>query len=113
MFCLILIIIIHLNNELIHFSQQSSYLSMSACPCLSKSWYKNTNHPLHISTELLLMFLMQKSVSLIFSQQFSQVLLSEDKNLKCLKSETKERMKNNYLIRCYYIHSKESFLFIA
>ena len=86
---------------------------MSACLYLSISWHKNANRKLHISIELLLMFLIEKSLSLIFSQQFSQVLLSEDENLKCLKFETKERMKNNYLYRCYYIHSEDSFLFIV
>ena len=84
---------------------------MPACPYLSISWYKNTNHTFHISIELLLMFLIWKSLSFIFSQQYSQVLLNEDENLKCLKSETKEKMKNNYLYRCYCIHSKDSFLF--
>ena len=83
---------------------------MPACPHLSISWYKKTNRTFHISIELLLI---QKSLSLIFSQQYSQVLLNEDENLKCLKSETKEKMKNNYLYRCYYIHSKDSFLFIV
>ena len=39
-------------------------------------------------------------------KQYSQVLLNEDENLKCLKSETKEKMRNNYLYRCYYLHSK-------
>ena len=39
-------------------------------------------------------------------KQYSQVLLNEDENLKCLKSETKEKMRNNYLCRCYYLHSK-------
>ena len=97
MFCLILIIIVHLNNELIHFSQQSSYLSMSTCPYLLKSWYKNTNRTFRISTKLLLLLLIQKSLSLIFSQQFSRVLLNEDELLKCMKSETKEKIKNNYL----------------
>ena len=48
-----------------------------------------------------------------FSQQYSQVLLSEDENLKCLKFETKEKMKNNYLDKCYYINLKDSFLFIV
>ena len=86
---------------------------MSACLYLSISWYKNANRKLHISIELLLMFLIEKSLSLIFSQQFSQVLLSEDENLKCLKFETKERMKNNHLYRCYYMHSEDSFLFIV
>ena len=85
---------------------------MPACPYLSISRYKNTNHKFHISIELLLMFLIQKSLSLIFSKQHSQLLLNEDENLKCLKSETKEKMKNNYLYRCYYIYSKDSFLFI-
>ena len=113
MFCLILMIIVHLNNELLHFSQKSPYLSMFACPYLSISRYKNTNRTFHISIELLLMFLIQKSLSLIFSKQHSQLLLNEDENLKCLKSETKEKMKNNYLYRCYYIHSKDSFLFIV
>ena len=106
-------IIVHLNNELLHFSQKSPYLSMFACPYLSISRYKNTNRTFHISIELLLMFLIQKSLSSIFSQQYSQMLLNEDENLKCLKSETKEKMKNNYLYRCYYIHSKDSFLFIV
>ena len=86
---------------------------MSACPYLSKSWYKNTNYIFLISNELLLMFLIQKSLSLIFSKQFSQVLLNEDEILKCLESETKEKIKNNYLYRLYYIHSKVSFLFFA
>ena len=86
---------------------------MSACPYLSISRYKNANRTFHISTELLLMFLIQNSLSLIFSQQYSQVLLNEDENLKYFKSETKEKMKNNYLYRCYYIHSKDSFLFIV
>ena len=58
-------------------------------------------------------FLEGESPALMFSQQYSQVLLYEDENLKCLKSETKEKMKNNYLYRCYYIHSKDSFLFIV
>ena len=97
MFCLILRIIVHLNNELIHFSQKYPYLSMSACPHLSISWYKETNPTSDISIKFLLMFLIQKILSLIFSQQYSQVLLNEDKNLKCLKSETKEKMKNIYL----------------
>ena len=105
--------IVHLNNELIYFSQESPYLSMAACPYLSISRCKNTNHIFDISIKLLLMFLIQKCLSLIFSQQYSQVLLNEDGNLKCLKSETKEKMKNNYLYRCYYIHSKDSFLFIV
>ena len=86
---------------------------MPACPYLPISRYKNTNHKFHISIELLLMFLIQKSLSLIFSKQYCQVLLNEDENLKCLKSETKEKMKNNYLYRCYYIYSKDSFLFIV
>ena len=43
------------------------------------------------------MFLIQKSLSLIFSQQYSQVLRNEDENLNRLKSETKEKVKNNYL----------------
>ena len=98
-------IIVHLNKGLIHFSQKSPYLSISQ--------YKNTNRTFHTSIELLLMFLILKSLNLIFSQQYSQVLLNEDENLKCLKSETKEKMKNNYLYWCYYIHSKDSFLFIA
>ena len=34
-----------------------------ACSYLSTSRYKNTNHTLHISIELLLMFLIQKSLS--------------------------------------------------
>ena len=103
-------IVVHLNSELIHSSQKSPYLSMSACPYLLISQYKNTNRTFHISIELLLMFLIQKSLGLTFSQQYSQVLLNEDKNWKCLKSETKEKMKNNYLYWCYYIHSKDSFL---
>ena len=70
---------------------------MSACPYLLKSWYKNTNLTFRISTKLLLLLLIQKSLSLIFSQQFSRVLLNEDELLKCMKSETKETMKNNYL----------------
>ena len=82
-----------------------------ACLYLSISRYKNTIHTFHISIELLLMFLIWKSLCFIFSQQYSQVLLNE--NLKCLKSEAKEKMKNNYLYRCYYVHSKDSFLFIA
>ena len=72
-----------------------------ACPYLSISRYKNTNQTFQISIELLLMFLIWKSLSFIFSQQYSQVLLNEDENLKCLKSETKEKMKNNYLYWCY------------
>ena len=83
---------------------------MPACPYLSISRYKNTNRTFHISIELLLMFLIQKSLN---SEQYSQVLLNKDENLKHLKSETKEKMKNNYLYRCYYIHSKDSFLFIV
>ena len=86
---------------------------MPACPYISISQYKTTNCTFQISIELLLKLLIQKSLSLIFSQQYSQVLLNEDENLKCLKSETKEKMKNNYLYRCYYIHSKDSFLFIV
>ena len=43
-------IIVHLNNELIHFNQNE----MPASPYLSKSRYKNTNHTLHISIEILL-----------------------------------------------------------
>ena len=39
-------------------------------------------------------------------KQYSQVLMNEDENLKCLKSETKQKMRNNYLYRCYYQHSK-------
>ena len=70
---------------------------MSTCPYLLKSWYKNTNRTFRISTKLLLLLLIQKSLSLIFSQQFSRVLLNEDELLKCMKSETKEKMKNNYL----------------
>ena len=31
--------------------------------------------------------------ALIFSQQYSQVLLNEDENLKCLKSKTKAKIK--------------------
>ena len=85
-----------------------------ACPYLSISRYKNTNHTFRISIELFLMFLISKSLSFIFSQQYSQVLLkTKDKNMKCLKSETKEKIKNNYLYRCYYLHSKDSFLFIV
>ena len=103
-------IIVHLNSKLIHFSQTK----IPACRYLSISRYKNnTNHAFHISIELLLMFLIQKSLSLIFSYQYSQVLMNEDENLKCLKSEIKETMKSNYLYRCYYIHSKDSFLFIV
>ena len=60
-------IIVHLNNELIHFIQKSPYLKMSACSYLSISRYKNTDHIFLISLELLLMFLIQKSLSLIFS----------------------------------------------
>ena len=86
---------------------------MSACLYLSISRYKNTNRIFHISIELLMMFLIQESSSLILSKQYSQVLLNKDKHLKCLKSETKEKMKNNYLCRYYYIHSKDSFLFIV
>ena len=80
---------------------------MPTCPYLSISWYKYTNRTFHISVELLLMFLIQKSLSLIFSQQYSQVLLNEDER------ETKEKMKNNCLYQCYYIHSKDPFLFIV
>ena len=86
---------------------------MSTCLHLSISRYKNANRIFHISIELLIMFLIQESLSLIFSKQYSQVLLNKDKHLKCLKSETKEKMKNNYLYRYYYIHSKDSFLFIV
>ena len=57
-------IIIYLNNELIHFSQKSPYLSMSACPYLSISRYKNANRTFHISVELLLMFLIEKKFQL-------------------------------------------------
>ena len=102
-FCLVLMIIFHLSNELIHFSQKSPYLSMPACPYLSISWYKTTNCTFQISIELLLKLLIQKSLSLIFSQQYSQVLLNEDENLKCLKFVTKQKMKHSYLYRCYYI----------
>ena len=42
-------IIVHLNNELIHFSQNE----MPACLYLSASRYKNTNHTLYISIEIL------------------------------------------------------------
>ena len=49
------------------------------------------------------MFLIQESLNLIFSQQYSRVLLNEDEKLKCLKSETKEKMNNNYLYRRHYI----------
>ena len=66
MFCLIVIIIVHLNNELIHFSQKYPYLSMSAYPHLSISQYENTNPTSDISIKLLLMFLIQKILSLIF-----------------------------------------------
>ena len=90
-------IIVDLNNELTHFSKKSLYLSMSTCPYLSIYRYKKTNRRFHISIELLLMFLIQKNLSLIFSQQYSQVLLNEDENLNRLKSETKEKVKNNYL----------------
>ena len=86
---------------------------MPGCPYLSTSGYKNSNHTFHILIKLLLMLLIQKSLSLTFSHQYSQVLLNEDKNLKWLKSETKEKMKNHYLYRYYYIHSKDSFLFIV
>ena len=77
---------------------------IQACPYLPISRYKNTNHTFRISIELLLMFLIWKSLSFIFSQQYSQVLSNEDENLKC---ETKEKMENNYLYRCYYIYSKD------
>ena len=52
-------IIVHLNNEPIHFSQNK----MPACPYLSISWNKNTNCLFHISIELLLMFLIQNNLS--------------------------------------------------
>ena len=74
---------------------------MPACPYLSICRHKNTNRTFYISIEILLMFLIQKSLSLVFSQQYSQVLLNEEENLKCLKSETKEKMKNNYLYRLH------------
>ena len=61
---------------------------MPACPYLSISWYKNTIHTVHILIELYLMFLIQKSLSLKFSMQYPHVLLKEDENVKCLKSET-------------------------
>ena len=50
-----------------------------------------------------------------FSQQYSQVLLSEDENLKCLKFETKEKMKNNYLYinAITYIQKIHFFLLFA
>ena len=70
---------------------------MPACPYLSISWYKTTNCTFQISIELLLKFLIQKSLSLIFSQQYSQVLLNEDER------ETKEKMKNNYINVITYI----------
>ena len=96
-------IIVHLNHELYILVKRD----MSTFPYLSTSGYnKNTNHTFHISVELLLRFL-------IYSQQYYLVLLNEDENLKCLKSKTKEKMKNNYLYRCYYIHSKDSFRFIV
>ena len=50
---------------------------MPACPYLSTSGYKNPYHTFHISIELLLMFLIYKSLNLIFSHQYFQVLLSE------------------------------------
>ena len=59
------------------------------CSYLSISRYKNTNHTFHISIEYLLMFLKQKSLSLILSQQYSQVILNKDKNLKRLKPKRK------------------------
>ena len=59
------------------------------------------------------MYPCHRRLSLIFSQQYSQVLLNEGENLKCLKSKTIEKMKNNYLYRCYYIHFKDSFIFIV
>ena len=91
-------IIVHLNNKLIHFSQKSPYLSMSACSYLLISRYKNTNRTFHISIELLLIFLIQESSSLTFSQQYFQVLLNKDENLKCLKSETKRKWKTTIYI---------------
>ena len=44
---------------------------MPACPYLSTSGYKNANHTFHISIVLLLMFLIWKNLSLIFSTIFS------------------------------------------
>ena len=75
----------------------------------TRTWHDNTIQ----SIELLLMVLVEKISSLLFSQQYSQVLLNEDKSLTCLKFETNEKMKNNYLYQCYYIHSEDSFLFIV
>ena len=53
MFCLIFMIIVHLNNQLTYFSQKQNN-SMSV---LIKIRYKNTSHTLHISIEIYLMFL--------------------------------------------------------
>ena len=39
-----------------------------------------------------------ESPALIFSQQYSQVLLNEDENLKCLKSKTKAKIKKTIYI---------------
>ena len=39
-----------------------------------------------------------------FSQQYSQVLLNKSENLKCLKFETKEKMKNKYIDAITYIN---------
>ena len=41
--------IIHLNNELIYFSQKSPYLSISACPYLSISWLRAQTHISHFN----------------------------------------------------------------
>ena len=55
-----------------------------------------------------------KSLSITFSQQYSQVLLNEDKNLKCLKSETKEKMKITiYIEVATYILNIYFFLMFA
>ena len=62
---------------------------MSVCLYLSISRYKKTNLTFHVSIELLLMFVIQESLSLIFAQEYFQVLLNGDKKLKRLKSETK------------------------
>ena len=75
---------------------------MPACPYLSMSWYKNTNCLFHISIELLLMFLIQKNLSSNIERRQKLEML-----------QTKGKMKNNYLYRCYYIHFKYSFCFIV
>ena len=62
---------------------------MSVCLHLSISRYKKTNLTIHVSIELLLMFVIQESLSLIFAQEYFQVLLNGDEKLKRLKSETK------------------------